>query len=301
MTGTIASYGSIYNLGHRALADLFGGPVVVQEKVDGSQFSFGVYGGELVCRSKGQVLVPDAPEKMFAAAVEQAERVKGLLPDGRTFRAEYLQKPKHNTLAYDRTPANHLILFDIDRGQQDYLPPDDVAEWAAALGFEAVPTIHNGLIENPDAIRDLLTTTSVLGGQTIEGVVIKNYARFGPDKKVLMGKFVSEAFKERNAKEWKQSNPGGKDIVEQLIEELRTEARWAKAVQHLREQGRIEGTPRDIGVLMKEAGQDIAAECREDIAAALWKWAWPKIQRGATRGLAEWYKQQLLEEQFADA
>ena len=38
-------------------------------------------------------------------------------------------------------------------------------------------------------LRELLQTTSVLGGQKIEGVVVKSYLRF--DKKALMAKFVS--------------------------------------------------------------------------------------------------------------
>jgi ATP-dependent RNA circularization protein (DNA/RNA ligase family) len=38
----ILSYPSIYALGHRAIRELFDGPVVVEEKIDGSQFSFGV-------------------------------------------------------------------------------------------------------------------------------------------------------------------------------------------------------------------------------------------------------------------
>jgi hypothetical protein len=37
------SYSSIFNLGHKAVADIFKTPVLCEEKVDGSQFSFGVY------------------------------------------------------------------------------------------------------------------------------------------------------------------------------------------------------------------------------------------------------------------
>ena len=51
---TLHSYPSIFNLGHRAVAGLLGGPVIVEEKIDGSQFSFGVtVDGEIVTRSKG--------------------------------------------------------------------------------------------------------------------------------------------------------------------------------------------------------------------------------------------------------
>jgi len=36
-------YCQIYNLGHRAIADLLRGPVIIEEKIDGSQFSFGLF------------------------------------------------------------------------------------------------------------------------------------------------------------------------------------------------------------------------------------------------------------------
>ena len=113
-----------------------------------------------------------------------------------------------------------------------------------------------------------------------------------------MGKFVSEAFKEVHAAEWKKENPSSGDIIDNLIAQYRSPARWAKAVQHLREGGRMEDSPRDIGVLFKEVPTDIEAECAEDIKAALFAWAWPKVRRGASAGLAEWYKDVLLKRQF---
>ena len=65
------SYPSIFAVGHAATAHLFDGDVIVEEKVDGSQFSFGVdESGELHVRSKGAVMIPDAPEKMFQRAVD---------------------------------------------------------------------------------------------------------------------------------------------------------------------------------------------------------------------------------------
>jgi hypothetical protein len=62
------SYPSIYNLGHRALTDLFsGGLVLVQEKVDGSQFSFGLIDGVVRFRSKGRKSTPRAASLLCSA------------------------------------------------------------------------------------------------------------------------------------------------------------------------------------------------------------------------------------------
>ena len=69
----IHSYPSIYAVGHKYLAELFNGPVVIEEKIDGSQFSFGVYDGVLKIRSKGQEIFPDAPEKMFSTVLARKD------------------------------------------------------------------------------------------------------------------------------------------------------------------------------------------------------------------------------------
>lgn len=292
------SYPSIFALGHRALTDLFLDPVLVEEKIDGSQFSFGRFGPDrdLKCRSKGAQLNLVAPEPMFRKGIDAVGDLD--LRPGWTYRGEYLSKAKHNTLAYDRVPERHVIIFDINPGHEEYLSHEEKRAEAQRIGLEVVPVVHTGVIADVEMFRSFLDRESVLGGQKVEGLVVKNYSRFGPDKKVLMGKFVSEAFKEAHAVSWKQTNPGPTDIIEDIVRAYARPARWEKAIQHLRDAGKLEGTPRDIGSLMAEVPTDIEKECAEEIAAELWKWAWPKIRRGVGRGLPEWYKERLLVEQF---
>ena len=170
---------------------------------------------------------------------------------------------------------------------------------AERLGIEVVPFVFVESFDI-DGLRAALDRESILGGAKIEGIVIKNYSRFTPDGHVMMGKFVSEAFKEKHRNEWKSSNPSNGDIIQSIISAYRAEPRWHKAVQYLRDNGQLLGEPRDIGVILNRAKADIAEECEEEIKAELWKWAKDKILRGATGGLAEWYKMQLAEKQFAD-
>lgn len=295
------SYPKVYALGHRAITDLFLDPVVVQEKIDGSQFSFGVFNGELRARSRGHEIVLDAPENLFADAIDVIKRIHNYycLRDGWTYRGEYLRVPKHNTLCYGRTPRDLIILFDININHESYLTVEEVQSEAHRIGLECVPTFGAGNIACVSEIRELLDRESVLGGTKIEGIVIKNYNRFGRDKHVLMGKYVSEKFKEKHAHDWKISNPQQGDIIENIIKTYRTEARWEKSVQHLREAGMLNNEPSDIGALIKEAQSDVLVECRDEISEALTKWALPKIQRGIVAGLPEWYKSKLAERQFS--
>jgi hypothetical protein len=290
------SYPSIYALGHRFIKDLFLDDVLIEEKIDGSQFSMGRFGGELKVRSKGAVINADYPEKMFSEAVEVAKSLD--LRDGWTYRAEYLKKPKHNTLAYDRIPEKYLILFDINSAEETYLTYNEKKVEAKRVGLEVVPILFFGKVEEPSVLLSLLETPSILGGQKIEGMVIKNYSRFGIDKKVLMGKYVSEAFKEVHSKEWKKSNLSNGNIIQKIVMSYKTAARWQKAVQHLKEAGLLEGSPRDIGNLIKEVQLDVAKECEDEIKEMLYKHAKQHILRGISAGLPEWYKEQLMKEQF---
>lgn len=159
------SYPSIYNIGHRAIADLFTVPVNVEEKIDGSQFSFGVTeDGELKVRSKGCVMMADAPEKMFTLGVDTAKRLVPILRPGWTYRGEFLAKPKHNTLVYSRVPNGNVIIFDVNTSEETYLSYDEKAAEAARLGLECVALLASGMIESANELRALLERESVLGG-----------------------------------------------------------------------------------------------------------------------------------------
>jgi hypothetical protein len=294
------SYPQIYALGHKYLTRLLEGPVLVEEKVDGSQFSFGRFGDHLRMKSKGKEIFLEAPEKMFLPAIEYVKSIKDILHDGWTYRAEYLAKPKHNVLAYDRVPNNFLIIFDINTGYEDYMPYELKVEESKRIGLETVPRLLSGDLKDYSTFQKFLETESVLKGQKIEGVIVKNYSVFSHEKRSLMGKFVSEAFKEIHQAEWKTQNTNHNDILLKMEMKYRTPTRWQKAVQHLRDEGQLENSPRDIGKLVKEVGTDIFKECEADIMQELKEWAAPRIRRLVIRGLPEWYKEQLAKEQFKD-
>lgn len=294
------SYPKIFNMGHPGIRELFDDEVLIEEKVDGSQFSFGIFNGELRARSKGKQLVLDAPEKMFTKAVETVKELAPLLKDGHTYRAEYLSKPKHNSNEYGRVPAKHLILFDVSPSEEVYFSYEDKANEAARLGLDVVPRVFEGKVENFEQFHAFLEKESILGNCKIEGLVVKNYKKFGADKKILLGKFVSEAFKEQNDKNWKETNPGKADIVEALILAAKSPVRWQKAVQHLKERGELTNTPKDIGNLMKETSLDALSELEPLIKEKLFRWAWPKVARAIVGGLPQWYKEELAKTQFGE-
>ncbi len=294
----IGSYPTVYNIGHKVILDIFKSSVVIEEKVDGSQFSFGIVEGELKCRSKNKQLMLDAPEPMFIKAVETVRKIESKLHPGWIYRCEFLGSNNHVTLVYDRPPKDYLILFDIMIGEEVYLPYNEKKREAERIGLECVPLLFEGIVESFDIFKQLLQTESILGGVSIEGVVIKNYSLFTTDKKIAIGKYVSEKFKEVHNTKWKNNNPKTTDIIADIVLRYGTEARWAKAVQHLKESGMLEGSLKDIALLINEVPDDILKECEDEIKDLLFKYAWPKIRKGVTKGLPEWYKEKLIKLSF---
>lgn len=296
------TYPSVFNLGHRYIADLLLDNVLIEEKVDGSQFSFGYfpgnpdYPGGWRMRSKGADVYPEAPPAMFKAAVDHIMHLP--VTPGWTYRGEVLAKSKHNVLAYDRVPAGNIIIFDINPAQEAYLSYEDKLAECQRLGLEIVPKLYDGPVADVEVLRKFLETTSILGGQKIEGFVIKNYKRFGIDKKVLMGKFVSEAFKEVHHGEWKRENPSSGDIIDTITKQYKTPARFQKALIHLREKNLITDSPKDIGLLIQEVIRDIHADSKEEIKDILFAWAWKRLSHTLTGGVASWYKDLLMQGQF---
>jgi hypothetical protein len=303
----IPSFPKIFAVGSEYIPNLFNDEVEVTEKVDGSQFAFSWQGDHLECRSKGAIIEPDFPPKMFELAVEAAKHAfqmktsQGWYKDY-IFYCEFLSKPKHNVLAYTTTPTFNLALFGAYIPGQGFISDYETLKgFAEGLSIDIVPLLYKGKIDTVDGLHKLLETESFLGGPKIEGVVVKNYSQpfllGGQPIPIMMGKYVSEAFKEIHRKNWgaEHTGQGRWDVYKS---QFRTEARWQKAVQHLKEKGEIEGEPRDIGKLMKEVSLDIIAEEKEAILKVLWEEFGKEVVRVGVHGLAEWYKNELVKKAF---
>ena len=293
----VNAFPKIFQLGTRQTVNLFDGPVEVTEKIDGSQFGFGRVNGEFITRSKGQQIFLDSCDKMFRPVMEHVHSVQDLVPDGMFFYGETLARPKHNILEYKCVPKNHLALFAVMMLPDIHYGWDVINTWAERLGVDVIPIIVRGEMKKEDLVSNVeewLKQESYLGGHSIEGVVVKNYAQTTMIGNVIFplvaAKYVSEVFKEKHQKGWKT----GKDKFLTLCESYCTEARWRKSVQHLRDDGKLEGDPKDIGPLLKAINLDIIEEEKEEIKEQLWNLYGKDVVRTAVRGFPQWYKEELL-------
>lgn len=296
----VRSYPKVYNLGHRAIRDLFLGPVAVQEKVDGSQFSFGIIDGALRMRSRNQQIALDNIPALFAPSAQMALRAadNGKLVPDYIYRGEAMKGQRHNTLTYDRVPHGNFVLFDVDVGVEDRLHLRGVLpDIAADLGCEAAPEHFHGEIHDLDEIKALIEQGSFLGGP-MEGLVFKNYNRWGIDGKMLMGKYVTDAFREKHADnpDWKPKTKN--DILTQIAAVYCHPQRWEKAVQRMRDAGTLTDSPQDIDPLIKSIQADVLEEEGDEIAQMFMEYYAKQLRGSFVRGFPDWYKNRLAESQF---
>jgi hypothetical protein len=286
------SFPKLFALGTKYVQSIFDEEVEITEKIDGSQFIFGNIDGKLFMSSKNKELYAENSEKMFKKAIEFVSSTN--LPNNVMLYAEYLQKEKHNTLCYDRVPRNNLCLFGACDLSENFVSYDELKSLADYIEIDVAPLVFKGK-SSPKEIEALLERESYLGGPNIEGVVVKNYKSwmFADTPFPLMGgKYVSEKFKEVHQKAWKDKSNKGK--WELFKEGYRTEARWEKALQHLKEKGELGGEPKDIGKLCKEVSIDISQEEKDIIKDFLWEEFGKELLRKSVSGLPEWYKKKLL-------
>jgi hypothetical protein len=285
------NYPKVYPIGHGIIADLLANPVVVTEKIDGSQFSFGILDDGLHIHSHHQDITNvDLPYGLFTEAIRWVRDNQTKLHRGWLYRGEVVQKQRHNIITYQRVPRNHIILFDINTNIERYLGYSEMVSEGHRLGLEVVPLFYYGSIQGVGDLKNLIVSKpSILGGRP-EGCVVKNYQRASADGHVLMGKYVTEQFME--VKRSLKPEPG-EDWLDAIVKKYKTEARWDKAVIHLAEQAKLELTTRDIGQLLIELERDLMAECSQEIAADLLNHWRKDIVARVRSGFPDWYKKQL--------
>lgn len=301
---SVPSYGKVLGWGKPMTGEVLNGFVQVQEKVDGSQFRFmrDAYDG-LHFASHHCDLFPGAAG-MFQKAVDYVSAMPAeAFETGIVYCCEYLGKPKQNTLSYGRAPTNNLVLFDAyDTLRQRFISRVYLMHYADRLGIDLIPLLCASDEAGEDFVRSWLDTESYLGGEKVEGVVVKNYDQhvvIGGQVMPLFVKLVNNAFRERNDKAWNADS--GKSKVATLVDSYCTAARWEKAVQHMSERGDLTGTVKDIGPLLGEIAHDLTDEETEDAKERLWRIYKGDIVRAAQRGFPDWYKAHLAMADELDA
>lgn len=180
--------------------ELLGGPVVVEEKVDGANLGFSTTeDGDLLAQNRGSYLTPETAHPQFRAlwqwlGTRHLALVDALWPDRMLF-GEWCYA--RHTVVYDRLP-DWFLGFDVyDRGMAVFW---DTARRDALLdqvGLSAVPRLEHGHHDLEDLIA--LLGPSRLGPRRMEGLVVR---RESAGQTVARAKLVSPDFTQAIDTHW---------------------------------------------------------------------------------------------------
>lgn len=275
----------------------------IEEKVDGSQLSFVVSDEDQpTFYNKGSTINPT--NKVFVKTINMITTLatRKIFNPTYVYHGEAVCSSRHNVVQYERYPKYYFILFDIQTST-GLLDPDEKRAEAERIGLEVIPT----LIWNTDPERSPYTVcqefidnivagkiTSILGGRP-EGIVLKHHNFISRGKAVATKlKMVTPEFKESHAmKQTKGERPTPESAVAEVGKSFSTPARFHKAVQHLRDAGKLKDTPEDLYKLKEELDDDLEREARDEIMMYLWAELAPYVKRACRTNFDEWYKEYL--------
>jgi len=282
MVENFSKYKKIYALGHDENKDIFTDPndmIVIQEKIDGGNFRFMIHNGNIIFGSRTQQLTGDDGTdtniaKGFTRCVNYVrERLsdKDLsVLEGYIFYGECCIK---HTINYDWDKIPPFLGFDIYSLTLDkFYNYEQTKMLYEALTLPMVPLIKIVLAGEITTITDDMVPKSVYALESnkdtqAEGIVFKNYS------KQIMGKYVRNAFKERNAEAFggnPKYNKAGMFDDADIVFKYCTNPRIDKTIFKLVDEGHsLDMTM--TGTLIKRVIKDIYEEEWSDILNSNYK------------------------------
>jgi len=280
------------------------GFVSVTEKIDGSQGQMSRQNGSVKFSSKRQALSFTQPNANFSPWMAACRDLD--LREGWTYFCEVVTKPKHNKLTYANTPNRYCVVFDIQNEAGEWLDWFEVDAECERLGLVHTPHLYAGALAYPlpkETIEGWMAKESILGGTSIEGVVIKKYAG---DTVLRQVKVVREDFQELGRK--RSPEEKDHDLLTACVNAASvfcSQARWEKAVQALKEDGKLTASGKDIPLIIRAVMDDIMVEEADTLAnmvfALVFERYGKQMRNEFIKGLPQWYLARLeVEESNAD-
>jgi ATP-dependent RNA circularization protein (DNA/RNA ligase family) len=174
---------------------IFETPVIVEEKVDGASVGIHFTTENPIVRNRDHILNKGYVKKETTAKLqfrplwtwvyEHKDRFKKLAGHGDYSVYGEWMLAQHGIL-YDKLPS-WLIAYDLyDCAKHKFVGPSKSRELLASCGFEVVPLLANGMIENYEQLEELTKTTSRYTDSLIEGVYVRTETDGWLDKRFKM-------------------------------------------------------------------------------------------------------------------
>lgn len=242
MQNKLIKYLKIHSLGSPETEGILDEVVVVESKIDGSNFRVRYLPEEnkLIFGSRNNELSNDTDEEQWIAIKSYKKAFKehkeSFIPNVIYF-SESMQK---HTISYDSGIPDTIgyDIFDLER--------NEFWDWKAAkqafenIGIPFINVHYEGLLK--DITKEQLNEyikQSPYRKEGDEGIVIKCYKKLNPYGRPLFAKIVDLIFKEKNKTVFKGETPKVKTNDEDIVEEYFTKGRFIKAINHFKDDNEI--------------------------------------------------------------
>ena len=245
--------------------------IVVQEKIDGANFSIR-YDSEtntIAAFSRKRQL---GLENNLRGALEWSQKldvdlVKSVLGNNLVLFTEWLVR---HTVVYPQDKYQQAYCYDIyDVENEKYLTQDIVEQKVRELGLIYVPVFYRGEFTSWDDLKQFVGKTE-MGGEQGEGIVVKNQTKLNHPKLTFYTKLVSESFCEtkahKDSKVVDMNKIAERERLQAITETIVTEARVRKLLNKMIDDGVIPENwdEHNMGVIAKHMGKEVYYDCKKE-------------------------------------
>lgn len=243
--------------------------IVVQEKIDGANFSIR-YDAENDTIAAFSRKNPLDFANNLRGAWQWAQKldknlVKEVLQTNLVLFGEWLVS---HTIVYPQDKYQDAYFYDVyDLEAKRYLKQNEVKNIVERLGVNYVPVFYEGEFQSWEHIQQFVGRTD-LGGEHGEGVVVKNMSRINdPNTRLpFYTKIVGEKFSEKKSIRPKVIAPekmAERERLQTLVESIVTEGRVTKLVHKMVDEGIIpeKWDEHDMATIARNIGKAVYYDC----------------------------------------
>nr|WP_051464596.1 RNA ligase family protein [Clostridium sp. 12(A)] len=247
-----------------------GDHIVVQEKIDGANFSFR-YDEE-----KDSIKAFSRKRELefgnnLRGAWEWSQKidntlVKNILGNDLVLFGEWLVS---HTIVYPDCRYQNAYFYDVwDSENGRYLSQVEVFDIVNKLGLTYVPVFYNGEFISWDHLREFVGRTG-LGGSQGEGIVVKNMTRLNdPNTRLpFYTKIVGDYFSEKKSiKKFDDSKLEQRSKNQELVNSVVTEARVRKLLHKMVDEDLIpiNWDENNMAAIAKTIGKEVYSDCMKE-------------------------------------
>lgn len=244
--------------------------VVVQEKIDGANFSIRYNEEEDAIASFSRKNFLNYENNLrgawnWAQKLDK-ELVKEVLGTNLVLFGEWLVS---HTIVYPTDRYQNAYFYDVyDVEAKQYLKQDKVKDIVNRLGLIYVPVFYEGEFISWEHLQQFVGRTD-LGGENGEGIVVKNMTRINdPNTRLpFYTKIVADKFSEKKSVGKPRKNNAERDEeharLQALVESIVTEARVTKLVHKMVDEGIIpeDWDEHNMSTIAKNIGKEVYYDC----------------------------------------